>query len=66
MVRDGRFYATAEKVVRDAGYFLHFQGIDGPMFSGPRGEATAHFTFLARPLTPLVVALVAVMVAILV
>ena len=47
----GRFYAAADRSVLDAGYFLHLQGIDGPMFCGPQGEGTAHFTFLARPFT---------------
>ncbi len=47
----GRFYETAEKSVRDAGYFLHLRGIAGPMFRGDPGEATAHFTFLAHPFT---------------
>ncbi|HEX8394337.1 MAG TPA: hypothetical protein VF665_18475 [Longimicrobium sp.] len=47
----GRFYAAADGSLRDAGYFLHLQGVDGPLFSGARGEATAHLTFLAEPFT---------------
>ncbi|HEX6911822.1 MAG TPA: hypothetical protein VF142_15575 [Longimicrobium sp.] len=47
----GRFYAAADKTLRDAGYFLHLQGVEGGLFSGTRGEGTAHLTFLADPFT---------------
>lgn len=47
----GRFYATADGVLQDAGYFLHLQGIDAGLFSGERGEGTAYLTFLADPFT---------------
>jgi hypothetical protein len=48
----GRFYAAAKDgTLLDAGYFLHLQGIDGALFSGGPGEATAHLTFLAEPFT---------------
>lgn len=44
----GRFY-TAGPTLRDAGYFLHLQGVDARLFAGARGEGTAHLTFLAEP-----------------
>ncbi len=44
----GRFYATGE-TLRDAGYFVHLQGIAGKLFPGDPGEGTARFTFLAEP-----------------
>jgi hypothetical protein len=47
----GRFYAAEGGALRDAGYFLHLQGIDRGLFRGPRGEGTAHLTFLADPFT---------------
>lgn len=47
----GRFYAGEDKTLFDAGYFLHLQGIDAPLFSGRKGEGTAHLTFLAEPFT---------------
>lgn len=47
----GRFYAGEDKKLFDAGYFLHLQGIDVPLFSGTPGEGTAHLTFLADPFT---------------
>lgn len=47
----GRFYAARDGTLLDAGYFLNLQGIDGPLFSGPPGEGTAHLTFLAEPFT---------------
>lgn len=47
----GRFYAAEDRSVRDAGYFVHLQGIDAELFSGPRGEGTAYLTFLADPFT---------------
>lgn len=46
----GRFYqAEPDGPVADYGYFLHLPFLDVPLFEGPRGEATAHFTFAARP-----------------
>lgn len=47
----GRFYAADDGTLRDAGYFLHLQGIGAPLFSGAKGEGTAHLTFLADPFT---------------
>jgi hypothetical protein len=50
----GRFYASADGSLFDAGYFVHLQGIDAPLFVGDpaqRGEATARLTFLADPFT---------------
>lgn len=47
----GRFYKAADGSLLDAGYFLHLQGVDGGLFSGKRGEGTAHLTFLADPFT---------------
>lgn len=47
----GRFYKATNGTLLDAGYFLHLQGIDGGLFSGTRGEGTAHLTFLADPFT---------------
>lgn len=44
----GRFYASGETAF-DAGYFLHLQGIEGSLFDGKPGEATAWFTFFAEP-----------------
>jgi hypothetical protein len=45
----GRFYAGEDGTAFDAGYFVHLQGIDGPLFSGKAGEETAYLTFLADP-----------------
>ncbi|HEX6037390.1 hypothetical protein [Longimicrobium sp.] len=47
----GRFYAAPDGSLRDAGYFLHLQGIHAPLFDGAPGEGTAHLTFLAEPFT---------------
>lgn len=47
----GRFYASEDGMLRDAGYFLHVQGIDAPLFDGERSEGMAHLTFLADPFT---------------
>jgi hypothetical protein len=47
----GRFYKALDGSLLDAGYFLNLQGIGGRLFSGPPGEGTAHFTFLADPFT---------------
>ena len=46
----GRFYqAEPDGPVADYGYFLHLPFLDVPLFDGPRGETTAHFTFAAKP-----------------
>lgn len=45
----GRFYAGEDDTAFDAGYFVHVQGIDAPLFSGEPGEGTAFLTFLADP-----------------
>lgn len=47
----GRFYAAEDGTLRDAGYFLHLQGVHGGLFAGERGERTARLTFLADPFT---------------
>lgn len=49
----GRFYASADDsgAAFDAGYFVHLQGVEGPLFSGAPGEGTAYLTFLADPFT---------------
>lgn len=45
----GRFYIDAPKI-RDAGYFVHLQGIDGPLFAdGVVSKQNAYFTFLSSP-----------------
>lgn len=48
----GRFYERHDGTSRDAGYFLHLQGVDGKLlFTGDPGEGTARLTFLAAPFT---------------
>jgi hypothetical protein len=47
----GRFYAAEDGTLLDAGYFLHLQGVDSPLFAGAPGEGTAYLTFLADPFT---------------
>lgn len=47
----GRLYESLDGKVFDAGYFALLGGIDGPLYSGPPGEAGAHFTFRAEPFT---------------
>jgi hypothetical protein len=47
----GRFYAADDGTLRDAGYFLHLQGIEADLFDGEAGEAAARLTFLADPFT---------------
>jgi hypothetical protein len=47
----GRFYTAEGGSLLDAGYFLHLQGVPGPMFRGKPGESTAYLTFLADPFT---------------
>ncbi len=48
----GRFYEALDGTVQDAGYFAYLGGVEGPLFNGPPGEASAHFTFRAEPFTP--------------
>lgn len=43
----GRFYEANDDSIEDLGYFAHLGGVEGPLFSGPPGEATAFFTFRA-------------------
>lgn len=45
----GRFYRAEDGTLADYGYFLHLPFADCPMFVGPRGDTTAHFTFAATP-----------------
>ena len=46
----GRFYKRPDGALRDAGYFLHLQGMEGGLFlDGERSEATACLAFLAEP-----------------
>lgn len=46
----GRFYATADGALLDAGYFVHLEGIRASLFRGDTvGEATALLTFCADP-----------------
>lgn len=46
----GRFYQVEQDgPAADYGYFLHLPFPGMPLFDGPRGEGTAHFTFAARP-----------------
>ena len=45
----GRFYLAANQSMADYGYFLHLAGISAPLFAGPIGASTAHFTFAAQP-----------------
>ena len=47
----GRFYKASDGSLADYGYFLHLPFLDVPLFDGKRGEATAHFTFAAKPFT---------------
>ena len=45
----GRFYVDESGSLFDVGYFLHLQGLHGPLFDGERSESTAHFTFRSEP-----------------
>jgi hypothetical protein len=45
----GRFYLDEQGKVFDVGYFLHIQGVKGPLFDGPKSARTARFTFSAEP-----------------
>jgi hypothetical protein len=50
----GRFYASSDgKTSQDLGYFLHLEGLDGPLFTDPKqpSEATARLTFRSAPFT---------------
>ncbi|MFP2931472.1 hypothetical protein ACLESO_41055 [Pyxidicoccus sp. 3LG] len=51
----GRFYLSADgKTVQDLGYFLHLEGLGGPLFTDPKNmsEATARLTFRSAPFKP--------------
>lgn len=45
----GRFYEDDEGRLQDVGYFLHLEGVQGPLFDGPIGEASARLTFRSAP-----------------
>lgn len=50
----GRFYlSSTDGSLQDLGYFIHLQGVEGRLFSGPRedppGEGTALLTFRSAP-----------------
>lgn len=46
----GRFYATADGALQDAGYFVHLEGIQASLFRGATvSEADAFLTFCADP-----------------
>lgn len=45
----GRFYVAPDKSTQDLGYFLHLQGLQGDLFTGPPSEQTACFTFRSEP-----------------
>ena len=53
----GRFYLDQQGKLQDLGYFLHLEGVQGPLFNpGALGEATARLTvrsepFASRPVT---------------
>lgn len=50
----GRFYLSEdEKTSQDLGYFLHLEGLQGPLFTDPKApsEATARLTFRSEPFT---------------
>lgn len=47
----GRFYADSQGQMEDLGYFLHFSGIEGSLFTGSPGESTAVLTFRSSPFT---------------
>jgi hypothetical protein len=47
----GRFYTATDQTTQDLGYFLHLQGVAGPLFDGPPSEKTAFFTFRSAPFT---------------
>jgi hypothetical protein len=45
----GRVYVDTAGAIRDVGYFLHLQGLHGPLFDGTPSESAAHFTFQSEP-----------------
>lgn len=46
----GRFYLDEQGRLQDLGYFLHLEGVLGPLFNdGAVGEATARLTFRSAP-----------------
>jgi hypothetical protein len=50
----GRFYLSSDgKTSQDMGYFLHLEGLNGPLFTDPKSpsETTARLTFRSEPFT---------------
>ncbi|MCY1014868.1 hypothetical protein [Pyxidicoccus sp. MSG2] len=50
----GRFYVSSDgKTEQDLGYFLHLEGLQGPLFTDMKNmsEATARLTFRSEPFT---------------
>jgi hypothetical protein len=47
----GRFYGSDDGQLEDLGYFLHLSQVDGALFTGTPGEATAVLTFRSAPFT---------------
>jgi hypothetical protein len=50
----GRFYVSSDgKTEQDLGYFLHLEGLQGPLFTDMKNmsEATARLTFRSAPFT---------------
>ncbi|HET9212005.1 MAG TPA: hypothetical protein VFR03_16490 [Thermoanaerobaculia bacterium] len=46
----GRFYLDQQGKLQDLGYFLHLEGVQGPLFNqGTIGEASARLTFRSEP-----------------
>jgi len=45
----GRFYEDEKGLLQDLGYFLYLHGIQGDLFQGAIGEATALLTFRSEP-----------------
>lgn len=45
----GRFYRANDGSLADYGYFLHLPFPEAPLFDGSPAEASAYFTFAAKP-----------------
>ncbi|HEY0512174.1 MAG TPA: hypothetical protein VGH73_09735 [Thermoanaerobaculia bacterium] len=45
----GRFYEDQQGRLQDVGYFLHLTGVQGALFDGSPGEASARVTFRSAP-----------------
>ncbi len=45
----GRLILNADGTAILLGYYPYIEGVAGPFFSGPQGEATAYFTFRTAP-----------------